>query len=138
MPSADDKPPVLVTGAAGFIGMHVARRVLARGDRVIGLDSLDPYYDPQLKRDRIAQLQPLAGFHFEQADIAEPGRVARIVREHGVRRVIHLAAQAGVRHSLEDPLAYVQANVVGFANVLEACREQAVEHLVYASSSSVY
>jgi UDP-glucuronate 4-epimerase len=138
MPSAGDRPPVLVTGAAGFIGMHVAKRLLARGDRVIGLDSLDPYYDVQLKRDRLAQLQSATGFGFEHADIVESGRVARVIGDHGVTRVVHLAAQAGVRYSLQNPLAYVQANVVGFANVLEACREAKVDHLVYASSSSVY
>jgi UDP-glucuronate 4-epimerase len=129
---------VLVTGAAGFIGMHTCRLLLAQGRAVVGLDNLSSYYDPQLKRDRLAQLQPLAGFHFEQADIVEPGRVAKAIADHGVRRVIHLAAQAGVRHSLRDPLAYIQANIVGFANVLEACRHANVEHLVYASSSSVY
>lgn len=105
---------------------------------MVGIDNLNPYYDPQLKRDRLAQLQPLAGFRFEQADIVEPGRVATIIADHGIRRVIHLAAQAGVRHSLRDPLAYIQANIVGFANVLEACRHANIEHLVYASSSSVY
>jgi UDP-glucuronate 4-epimerase len=138
MPSAGDQAPVLVTGAAGFIGMHTCRRLLARGDRVIGLDNLNAFYDPQLKRDRLAQLRSLPGFHFEQADIAEPGRVAKTVADNGVHRVVHLAAQAGVRHSLRDPLAYVQANVVGFAHVLEACRHAGVAHLVYASSSSVY
>jgi UDP-glucuronate 4-epimerase len=137
MPSAD-KAPALVTGAAGFIGMHVCRHLLAGGRPVVGLDNLNTYYDPQLKRDRLAQLQPLAGFAFEQADIVEPGRVADVIARHGVQRVIHLAAQAGVRHSLRDPLAYIQANVVGFANVLEACRHAKTEHLVYASSSSVY
>jgi UDP-glucuronate 4-epimerase len=138
MPSAGSAPPVLVTGAAGFIGMHVCRQLLDRGDAVVGIDNLNAYYDPRLKRDRIAQLQPLAGFHFEQADIVEPGRIAKAIADHGIRRVIHLAAQAGVRHSLRDPLAYIQANIVGFANVLEACRHARIEHLVYASSSSVY
>jgi UDP-glucuronate 4-epimerase len=138
MPSAGSKSPVLVTGAAGFIGMHVSRELLARGEAVVGIDNLNDYYDPQLKRDRIAQLQPLAGFRFEQADIVEPARIAKAIADHGIRRVIHLAAQAGVRHSLRDPLAYIQANIVGFANVLEACRHAQVEHLVYASSSSVY
>lgn len=130
--------PVLVTGAAGFIGMHTCRLLLARGRPVVGFDNLNAYYDPQLKRDRLAQLQPLAGFRFEQADIVEPGRVAKVIADHGIRRVIHLAAQAGVRHSLRDPLAYIQANIVGFANVIEACRHAKIEHLVYASSSSVY
>jgi UDP-glucuronate 4-epimerase len=129
---------VLVTGAAGFIGMHVCRHLLARGQRVVGLDNLNDYYDPQLKRDRLAQLRPLAGFRFEQADIAEAGSVAKVIAAHGIRRVIHLAAQAGVRHSLRDPLAYIQANIVGFAHVLEACRHAKIEHLLYASSSSVY
>lgn len=138
MPSAGSQPPVLVTGAAGFIGMHTCRALLAGGRRVVGIDNLNAYYDPQLKRDRLAQLRPLAGFGFEQADIVEPGRVAKVIADHGIRRVIHLAAQAGVRHSLRDPLAYIQANIVGFAHVLEACRHADIEHLVYASSSSVY
>lgn len=138
MPSAGNAAPVLVTGAAGFIGMHTCRQLLARGRSVVGIDNLNDYYDPQLKRDRLAQLQPLAGFRFEAGDIVQPGRIATVIADHGVRRVIHLAAQAGVRHSLRDPLAYIQANIVGFAHVLEACRHAKIDHLVYASSSSVY
>jgi UDP-glucuronate 4-epimerase len=138
MPSAGSGAPVLVTGAAGFIGMHVCRALLQAGRPVVGIDNLNAYYDPQLKRDRIAQLEPLGGFRFEPLDIVDGEMLARLVAGAGVRRVIHLAAQAGVRHSLRDPMAYVQANLVGFANILEACRHNAVEHLVYASSSSVY
>src|SRR4051812_36949169 len=138
MPSAGSGPPILVTGAAGFIGMHVCRKLLEAGHAVVGLDNLDPYYDPQLKRDRIAQLQSSAAFRIEYADIADADRVRAIVAQSHARRVIHLAAQAGVRHSLHDPQAYVRSNLVGFVNVLEACRHERIEHLVYASSSSVY
>lgn len=138
MPSADSALPVLVTGAAGFIGMHTCEKLLARGTPVVGMDNLNDYYDPQLKRDRLARLSQLPGFKFEQVDIAEPNGVAKVIAAHGVRRVVHLAAQAGVRHSLRDPLAYIQANIVGFAHVLEACRHAGIAHLLYASSSSVY
>ncbi len=131
-------PPIVVTGTAGFIGFHVARRLLADGNDVLGIDNLNDYYDVQLKRDRLALLQAEAGFQFAQFDIAD----AALVKEHidgaAPRCVVHLAAQAGVRYSIENPSAYVQANLVGFANVLEACRRRPVEHLVYASSSSVY
>jgi UDP-glucuronate 4-epimerase len=138
MPSAGKSAPVLVTGAAGFIGMHVCKRLLGRGDRVVGIDNLNAYYDPQLKRDRTTQLGGIAGFTFEEADIVNGDPLREVVARSGARRVVHLAAQAGVRHSLRDPQAYVQSNLVGFANVLEACRHEAIEHLVYASSSSVY
>ena len=138
MPSAGSTQPVLVTGAAGFIGMHTCEKLLARGTPVVGIDNLNDYYDPQLKRDRLARLLQRPGFRFEQLDIAGPNGVAGIIAAHGVRRVVHLAAQAGVRHSLRDPLAYIQANIVGFAHVLEACRHAGIAHLLYASSSSVY
>lgn len=129
---------ILVTGAAGFIGMHVCKRLLDRGDEVVGLDNLNPYYDPQLKRDRVEQLRPYPGFRFEESDIADADGLRDSFRRHEPQRVLNLAAQAGVRYSLQNPQAYVRSNLDGFANVLEACRHQRVEHLVYASSSSVY
>lgn len=129
---------VLVTGAAGFIGFHVAKRLLEQGCEVVGIDNLNDYYDVALKQARLAQLKPLANFDFIALDIAERGALERLFREQGVQRVVHLAAQAGVRHSLENPHAYVDSNLVGFVNLLEACRQNAIEHLVYASSSSVY
>jgi UDP-glucuronate 4-epimerase len=129
---------LIVTGAAGFIGMHVALALLERGHSVIGIDRLDAYYDPQLKRDRLARLEGRDGFRFEQVDIAETAALDSLFADFGPERVIHLAAQPGVRYSLENPMAYVHSNLVGFAAVLEACRHQAVAHLVYASSSSVY
>ncbi len=132
---------VLVTGAAGFIGMHTAATLLARGDEVVGIDNLNDYYDPQLKLDRLALLAALPDaerFRFEKLDLADgPGMAALFARER-FDRVVHLAAQAGVRYSLENPGAYAQSNLVGFVNVLEGCRHHEVEHLVYASSSSVY
>lgn len=128
---------VLVTGAAGFIGFHTAKRLLARGDRVIGLDNLNDYYDVSLKEARLAQLKPHDNFSFVKRDLDEDG-LEQVLDEHDVTRVIHLAAQAGVRYSFENPRAYVDSNVVGFMNMLEACRANEVEHLVYASSSSVY
>ena len=134
----DDRRPVLVTGAAGFIGFHVARRLCADGGRVIGVDNLSPYYDPALKRARLDALSDSPGFSFQPMDVAEPGPLAALVRDEGVGRVVHLAAQPGVRHSLTHPFDYTRANVDGFLSVLEACRHNAVRHLVYASSSSVY
>jgi UDP-glucuronate 4-epimerase len=128
----------LVTGAAGFIGFHVCRRLLARGDRVIGLDNLNSYYDIGLKQARIDQLTPDTNFGFERIDLVDRENVDRLVQETRPEVVIHLAAQAGVRYSLENPHAYVDSNVVGFLNILEACRHHAVGHLVFASSSSVY
>jgi UDP-glucuronate 4-epimerase len=130
--------PVLVTGAAGFIGMHVARRLLADGYRVVGLDNLDAYYDPRLKQARVAELDAIPGFRFEKTDIADRHAVAALFAEHRFPHVVHLAAQAGVRHSLIDPHAYAAANLTGFLNVLEGCRHAGCRHLVYASSSSVY
>ncbi len=129
---------ILVTGAAGFIGMHVARALCARGMQVVGIDNLNPYYDPALKRARLAELAKLDGFRFEKIDITDRAGMERLFREERFARVVHLAAQAGVRHSLTDPHAYADANLVGFLNVLEACRHHDIEHLVYASSSSVY
>jgi UDP-glucuronate 4-epimerase len=128
---------VLVTGAAGFIGHHVAERLLARGERVIGLDDFNPYYDPKLKQARADRLADCAEFTMVRGDIADPGVVADCL-EADVDRVVHLAAQAGVRWSLEHPFAYERANVAGHLAVLEACRRRPVKHLVYASSSSVY
>ena len=131
---------VLVTGAAGFIGFHVAAALLERGDAVIGVDSVNDYYDPALKRARLARLEGRKGFRFVTADIAARGAIADLMKsERSIDRVVHLAAQAGVRYSLINPEAYIQSNLVGHFNVLEACRHQAgFKHLVYASSSSVY
>lgn len=131
---------VLVTGAAGFIGSHVARTLLDRGDTVIGIDNLNDYYDPALKRGRLALLGRLAGFRFTPGDVAERETMAGLVAEHeDIEAVVHLAAQAGVRHSMIDPYAYVRANVMGHVVVLEAVRRlPRLRHLVYASTSSVY
>ena len=129
---------VLVTGVAGFIGFHTARALLDRGDEVVGLDNLDPYYDVNLKRARLALLSARNRFSFVEADVADQAAVAALFAEHKPERVIHLAAQAGVRHSLTHPRDYVRSNLDGFLNILEACRHNKVEHLVFASSSSVY
>jgi UDP-glucuronate 4-epimerase len=129
---------VLVTGAAGFIGMTTTLRLLARGDTVVGLDNLNDYYSVQLKRDRLARLQSSAGFRFEQLDVADRAGIERLFAGERFDRVIHLAAQAGVRYSLQNPHAYVDSNLVGFINILEGCRHAKVPHLTYASSSSVY
>ena len=129
---------VLVTGAAGFIGFHVAARLLARGDAVIGLDNLNAYYDVGLKHARLARLSREAGFSFHKLDLTDRAGMADLFERHRPERVIHLAAQAGVRHSLTDPHAYVESNLVGFLNVVEGCRATRTAHLVYASSSSVY
>ena len=135
---APENSPVLVTGAAGFIGYHVARRLAEQGRAVVGLDSLNDYYDPALKRARLAQLAPFPAFRFEQCDLADRDRVAALFAAHRFPHVVHLAAQPGVRHSLVDPHAYVDANLTGFLNLLEGCRHSGCRHLVYASSSSVY
>ena len=113
---------ILVTGAAGFIGMHVAQLLLRRGDEVIGVDNLNDYYDPQLKRDRLARLTTEKGFRFVRADVADRAGMERLFADERFDRVVHLAAQAGVRYSLENPHAYIDSNVVGFMNVLEGCR----------------
>jgi UDP-glucuronate 4-epimerase len=129
---------VLVTGCAGFIGMHTALRLLERGDEVFGLDNLNDYYDVSLKQARLEQLKAFAGFRFEKLDIADRGMLQSWWAREKPQRVVHLAAQAGVRHSITHPEAYIDANLVGFGNMLEVCRRHGVQHLVYASSSSVY
>jgi UDP-glucuronate 4-epimerase len=129
---------ILVTGAAGFIGFHIARRLLAEGRDVIGLDSLNNYYDPALKRARLNILRENARFSFVHADLADRAEIASLFAKHRFAVVIHLAAQAGVRYSLENPHAYIDANIEGFINVLEGCRRNGCEHLLFASSSSVY
>ena len=130
--------PVLVTGAAGFIGFHVARRLLQDGQAVVGLDNVNDYYDPKLKEARLAELAKLDGFEFAKLDLADREGMAALFKRHRFPHVVHLAAQAGVRHSLVDPYAYVDANLVGFTNILEGCRHNGCRHLLYASSSSVY
>jgi UDP-glucuronate 4-epimerase len=127
-----------VTGAAGFIGSHVTQRLLARGDTVVGLDNLNAYYDPQLKRDRLKRLEGKPGFSFVQAELADRSALEELFRREKFSRVVHLAAQAGVRHSIEKPHIYVESNVTGTLHVLEGCRHNGVEHLVFASTSSVY
>ncbi len=129
---------ILVTGAAGFIGYHVAKKLLARGDTVTGFDNLNPYYDVSLKQARLDQLSSQPGFHFVKGDLADAGAVQSLFGAEPYDRVIHLAAQAGVRYSLTNPEAYMQSNLVGFLNILEACRHAQTPHLAYASSSSVY
>jgi UDP-glucuronate 4-epimerase len=129
---------ILVTGAAGFIGYHVSESLLRRGDEVIGLDNLNDYYDVSLKEARLARLTPQAGFSFVRGDIADRQTVEHLFSERKPQRVVHLAAQAGVRYSLTNPHAYTESNITGFLNILEACRHNDVEHLVFASSSSVY
>jgi UDP-glucuronate 4-epimerase len=139
--AADDRggrAPILVTGAAGFIGFHVAHRLLAAGRDVVGIDNLNSYYDPSLKVARLTELTSFSNFHFEKLDLADRKGMAALFGAHRFPYVVHLAAQAGVRHSLIDPHAYVDANLVGFINVLEGCRHDQCRHLVYASSSSVY
>src|SRR5215207_1424803 len=128
----------VVTGAACFIGFHLSRRLLERGDEVIGLDNLNDYYDVGLKEARLARLEERSGFRFVKGDLADQQAVADLFRQERPRRVVNLAAQAGVRYSLTNPHVYANANLVGFLNVLEGCRHGAVEHLVFASSSSVY
>ncbi|HCA26120.1 MAG TPA: protein CapI, partial [Betaproteobacteria bacterium] len=129
---------VLVTGAAGFIGMHVSRYLLARGDEVVGIDNLNDYYDVRLKEDRLAQLRAFDAFRFIRADMADREAMADLFAAEGFQRVVNLAAQPGVRYSLQNPHAYINSNIVGFLHLLEGCRHHRVEHLVYASSSSVY
>lgn len=129
---------ILLTGAAGFIGMTTALRLLARGDEVVGLDNLNDYYDVSLKQNRLNRLLPHPGFRFVKLDVADRAGMADLFVAEKFDRVIHLAAQAGVRYSLQNPHAYIESNIVGFTNVLEGCRHARVQHLVYASSSSVY
>lgn len=129
---------ILVTGAAGFIGMHVARILIERGDEVVGIDNLNDYYIQQLKHDRLAQLRDFANFTFIALDVVDANALQQLFKREQFQRVINLAAQAGVRYSLTNPSAYIQSNLVGFFNILECCRQHQTEHLVYASSSSVY
>lgn len=129
---------VLVTGAAGFIGMHVAQRLLGHGMEVVGIDNLNSYYDIRLKEDRLKQLVPVPGFRFVKLDMADRAAMENLFAVENFQRAVNLAAQAGVRYSLKNPHAYVDSNIIGFLNVLEGCRHNGVEHLVYASSSSVY
>jgi UDP-glucuronate 4-epimerase len=129
---------ILVTGAAGFIGFHVARTLLGEARRVVGLDNLNEYYDPSLKRSRLDILRGHDGFQFVQADLADRAKISQLFASHRFGSVVHLAAQAGVRHSIEHPHDYADANLVGFLNILEGCRHNDCGHLLYASSSSVY
>jgi UDP-glucuronate 4-epimerase len=129
---------ILVTGAAGFIGMHVARRLLEHGLDVVGIDNLSDYYDVTLKEDRLKLLAPFPNFDFVKLDLADRAGTSDLFREERFQRVVNLAAQPGVRYSLKNPHAYINSNIVGFLNVLEGCRNNGIEHLVYASSSSVY
>ena len=142
MPSPPSTRPILVTGAAGFIGAEVVLRLLSRGERVIGVDNLNAYYDPALKRARLARIaecpQAAQGWRFEPLNVANGADLLALFAAERPRAVVHLAAQAGVRHSLDNPAAYIQSNLVGFGHILEGCRHHGVEHLVYASSSSVY
>ncbi len=129
---------ILVTGSAGFIGFHLSKRLLENGHSVVGLDNLNAYYDPRLKEARLAILNRQPGFSFTRTDLADESGMARLFADHAFDRVLHLAAQAGVRYSLEKPLVYAASNLTGFAHILEGCRRQQTPHLVYASSSSVY
>ena len=131
-------PKILVTGAAGFIGFHLSRRLLQKGEEVVGLDNLNPYYDVTLKEARLSLLEKNGAFRFIRSDIADRKAMAALFEAERFDIVVNLAAQAGVRYSLENPHAYVDSNLVGFMNVLEGCRHHHVRHLVFASSSSVY
>ncbi len=130
--------PILVTGVAGFIGFHTAIRLLERGEKVIGLDNVNDYYDVRLKKARLAKLKPFKQFTFTKADLANRVKMRKLFAEQPIAKVVHLAAQAGVRYSLVNPHAYTDSNIEGFLNILEGCRHAKVKHLVYASSSSVY
>src|SRR6187399_380073 len=136
MPMADG--PILVTGAAGFIGFHVANRLLSEGRDVVGVDNMNAYYDPALKEARRIELAKSSRLRFVKLDLADRAGVATLFKEHRFHYVVHLAAQAGVRHSLVDPFAYIDANLTGFTTILEGCRHNGCRHLLYASSSSVY
>lgn len=129
---------ILVTGAAGFIGYHLTQRLLARGDEVVGIDNLNDYYDPTLKEARLKNLESHSGFTFHLLDLADRAGVKELFQRYAFDRVVHLAAQAGVRYSIEHPEAYIDSNLVGFLSILEGCRHHHVQHLVFASSSSVY
>ena len=129
---------ILVTGAAGFIGFHLADKLLARGDEVIGIDNLNDYYDVSLKKDRLAELEGKNNFHFEKIELSDRSKIESLFVEFQPEKVVHLAAQAGVRYSLQNPHTYIDSNLVGTANILEGCRHNGVKHLVFASSSSVY
>jgi UDP-glucuronate 4-epimerase len=129
---------ILVTGAAGFIGFHTANMLLTRGDEVVGLDNMNAYYDPKLKAARLEILEQHPKFRFLKADISDRAAIETIFRAERFQRVVHLAAQAGVRHSIENPHAYIDSNIVGFLHIIEGCRRTQVEHFVYASTSSVY
>ncbi|HUG99618.1 MAG TPA: NAD-dependent epimerase [Gammaproteobacteria bacterium] len=129
---------VLVTGAAGFIGFHTAKKLLERGDEVVGLDNINEYYDPTLKRARLAQLEGMPNWRFLKLDLVNRSGMTELFKSERFERVVHLAAQAGVRYSIENPMAYVESNLVGYTNLLEACRHHGIQHLVYASTSSVY
>jgi len=129
---------ILVTGSAGFIGFHVSKKLLERGDQVYGVDNLNDYYDVNLKLARLDKLKQDKSFTFNQIDITHRNEIASFFKEYEIKRVIHLAAQAGVRYSLENPFAYIDSNIQGFINILEGCRQNGIEHLVFASSSSVY
>lgn len=130
--------PILVTGVAGFIGFHTAIRLLERGEKVIGLDNVNDYYDVRLKKARLAKLKPFKQFTFTKTDLANRVKMRKLFAEQPIAKVVHLAAQAGVRYSLVNPHAYTDSNIEGFLNILEGCRHAKVQHLVYASSSSVY
>ena len=132
------RKPVLITGAAGFIGFHLAKRLLDDGHEVVGMDNLNDYYDPTLKERRLVILDEYPRFEFTKMDLASEAGMATLFSNYGFGVVVHLAAQAGVRYSIENPRAYIQSNIVGHLNVLEGCRHEGVDHLVYASSSSVY
>jgi nucleoside-diphosphate-sugar epimerase len=129
---------ILVTGCAGFIGGHLCHKLLERGEKVIGLDNLNEYYDLSLKMGHLSQLQAFPNFRFFKVDLADRQEIAKIFFDEQPDRVVNLAAQAGVRYSIKNPAAYIDSNLIGFANILEGCRHNRVEHLVYASSSSVY
>lgn len=129
---------ILVTGAAGFIGFHLSQRLLSQGDRVVGIDNLNDYYEVSLKQGRLEILQQSDNFQFQQLDLSDRDGIARLFAENSFDIVVNLAAQAGVRYSLENPYAYLDSNLVGFLNILEGCRHHEVKHLVFASSSSVY
>jgi UDP-glucuronate 4-epimerase len=128
----------LVTGAVGFIGLHICLRLLAQGHQVVGIDNLNDYYEVTLKQDRLKQLLSVPGFRFEQLDLSDRNGIASLFAKEKFQRVIHLAAQAGVRYSIDNPMAYADSNLIGHLTILEGCRQHGVEHLVYASSSSVY